>query len=142
MNSDNKNWIISLPIQVLYYINPQNAVKVFLGIGPDFSYRSYESNQDNNIYNDDFTSSYNRESSEYQYSIGLSSAYGVEWFFLDNMSLTAEYGFSLLYIYREDKYKLTLTDEENTTSSDNSIKNTEGWRLLSNGALFGISVYF
>jgi len=140
--SKNDDFTITIPAQFLYYINPDSEVKVFLGLGPSITYMINNDRTTDYNYSDNYHGTILIESKSKYYSIGLSSAYGVEWFFTDNMSLTGEYGFSFSYYYREtniDRMRI-FQDRDNYIAKDK--RKVEGWRFQSTGVLFGLSIYF
>jgi hypothetical protein len=139
--SKNENVTISIPAQLLYYINPDNDVKVFLGLGPYITYMVSNAKNTDYRYSNNYYGSVLIELATKYYSIGLSSAYGVEWFFTDNMSLTGEYGFTFSYYYRETRLDRLRIYPESDNYIENSFRKSEGWRFNSTGVLFGLSIY-
>lgn len=119
-NSSNIN--LSVVFSWMHYINPEAEVKFYFGYGPTLSYgyRKAQIEQENGT---------KQEVTTNRYAIGALGYAGVEWFFLDSMSLHAEYGASIRYRY--------TNSDHNTYES-----NTKGLHLGGDGVKFGISVYF
>lgn len=141
IKSKKDNVSISLPAQFLYYINPHKEIKVFLGLGPFITYSVGKEKNTDYSYSNNYSGSFLIESKSEYHSIGLSSAYGVEWFFTDNMSLTGEYGFTFSYYYMEaclDRMRI-YPDSDNYIEKDS--RKIDGWRFSSSGVRFGLSIY-
>ena len=132
----------SFPSQFLYYINPKSDIKVFIGVGPYFAYSISKTGNTDINYSEDYSGSFIKDSEYKNYSVGLSSVYGIEWFFRDNMGLTAEYGFTFSYFYDKRSQQRMRIYRENEIYLENSERKSEGWRLSSNNVLFGMSIYF
>jgi len=142
IKADEENYSISVPIQFLYYFNPQNEIKFFVGLGPYFSF-STEERIENDLSepNDKYYANL-RNSESKNYFLGISAVYGVEWFFTDKMSLTGEYGFRFGYYYGEGTSSVTREYPDDIVYIEHTKSKGDGWRFISNLVLFGLSVYF
>ena len=140
-NLDCNDMEIEIMIEYLRYFNLKNDVKIFFGIGPRLLFDI------NNFDTDDISVSGDRYSyvKKYNYDhyqFGLTFSYGLEWFFMKNMSLHAEYGFNLSYDYRKygrteiNKYPASPVRENYDLIKDS------GFEFDDTGALLGISIYF
>jgi len=140
-SSDNNMITFEFPGQFLYYLKPEKDIKLFVGLGPYFSYSKRNLKTDNRSYPENSASFVISENKHKTYSIGLSSAYGVEWFFTENLSLTAEYGFRFIYFF--DKTQTAIKDGDNSgvQFSEYRTSDEDGWRFSSSSVLFGLSVY-
>jgi hypothetical protein len=143
INSSDNNYRYILLSQFIYYFNPLKKIKSYAGVGPYFSYNSLINDQNKIIY---VTSEYeyeeNNKRDAFTYQIGISAAYGFEWFFYDNMSLIAEYG--LLFFY----YKTETKDTNQTILTEPMVltqtrdRKIDGWRFEDSKVKLGLSIYF
>ncbi len=122
--------------QFLHYFNPDDDIKLYAGLGPYFSANIdlFKTGKVEVADNYHYTPPRKRNTTSLQ--SGISTVYGVEWFFRKNMSLLAEYGFVFYYFYYESKKAYSIHD--NRTEE---IKKRNGWSLI-NRFHFGVSVYF
>ena len=138
---DHKYWIVQIIVQFIEYLNLQDEIKLFYGVGP------YISMSLNNFDTDKVTTSgtnnyYDKFRKNENYQFGLTGSIGLEWFFKNNMSLHAEYGFNSYYFY--ENYESSriydyFTDPDRIEDRKNTSK---GWGIDDAGALLGLSVYF
>ena len=140
--SEYRRFTFISPIQFLFYINPENDIKVFVGLGPYFTYSNNTMKNTDYDHSNDFYGNIYIESISKNYSLGLSSVYGVEWFITENMSLTAEYGFTFSFYNRESSRVNMRVNPEYENIVERSKIKSEGWQFTSTGVLFGISIYF
>lgn len=112
-----QNLDFNLNAQYIRYLKTVEDVSLYAGTGPYYSRYFYRSDFSHNRDND--------------WSIGINFLLGVEWFFKDNMSLSAEYGLLIQYL----KSNSTSYGGENTSNSKSII--------ISNGNQFnfGLSIY-
>ncbi len=142
-NSDLTNVEYRLSSQFLYYLNPLNDIKFYLGLGPTVSFSKNSNNSERNDINNDNTNKSTGFSKFKIYSLGISAAYGVEWFFSKKLSLIAEYGFAMFYYKSESNSKNIIYDKNGKTLSNNSYSSSSsGFKFNSSGINFGLSVYF
>ena len=140
-DKDNNEINIEIIGEYIKYLNPQNEIKLFLGLGPRVAINI------NNFDTDEISASegqsYTHERQNDRYQIGLTFSLGVEWFFLDFMSLHAEYGSNISYFYEKISQKLVYINDPSDPDNErnNSIKRS-GFEFDDTGALFGISIYF
>ncbi len=128
-----------LILEYLTYFNPKDDLKMFLGFGP----RLYLNI--NNFDTDDVTfsgNSYVKENKFDRYKFGLTFSYGLEWFFRKNMSLHAEYGFNISYIYEENNFTRINDYDSNPNGLDKSSEKRTGFEFDDANTLLGISLYF
>jgi len=108
---------ITLNAQFIKYLKTFEDISLYTGGGPRFFSEYYTS----------LPSGYHK-----YWSLGLDGILGVEWFFKKNMSLSAEYGISIVY---------WVTDI-NDPSSTSKFYNTKRINIGDNNMLkFGISIY-
>jgi len=126
---------------VIIYVNIEDEIKVFFGFGPQVEINVYEFDTDeistsgNNNY-------YDKKRIDERYKFGLTCSLGTEWFFMQNMSLHAEYGF-FAYYFLEKNHRITVFEYSNEIDSYNERKiESDGWGFNSASAIFGLSVYF
>lgn len=111
--SRTKSYEFTINAQFIQYIKTFEDVSLYTGGGPLFFKR----------YNTTSSPGY-----ENMWYLGLSGILGIEWFFKKNMSLTAEYGLSLIYSVRDEKYSDHYYSKEIILGENNMLK-------------FGISIY-
>ena len=143
IESDNSSNDLDLTTQWLYYFKPQKVIKLYIGAGPLIFYSRGKTDTKN------IDTLYQAQGSIYDYRIdrkrygfGISTVYGIEWFFHKQMSLLGEYGFEIYYY--NDKYETErLRLLPGTANSIEKRKTKEnGWILNSSAVKFGLSVYF
>ncbi|GBD91867.1 hypothetical protein BMS3Abin04_02599 [bacterium BMS3Abin04] len=145
-NYDLGSYHYSLQSQLLFYVNPQNDIKLYIGLGPYLSF-SKTSRKLNNIdiisKKTDYKFSNTDVTETKDYLLGVSSVYGVEWFFTKNMSLIAEYGFVLAYSNSKAEYRHSIYEKNSKINHTNSYKrSSSGFKFNSSRVNFGLSVYF
>ena len=133
-----RNYDINLLSQFLKYPNARNDIKTFFGAGPYFSLRSRRT------INKDVITGNNVVGVERYYDfketfIGLSGVIGAEWFFLRNLSLTAEYSFFAAYHTIKNTREVYLVDNSDINSD---VDKRTGLYSQSLGAKLGLTVYF
>lgn len=119
----------SVYAQYIRYLQVTGDIAFFGGAGPFFHYS--KDNETRNEYLD--TLNTKRESKRNLYSGGLDLLLGVEWWFHEYMSLSAEYGLSAYYISTKDN-----TTQYNADSSTKS----HSFTISGSNVKFGITVYF
>ncbi len=122
----------------IYYFNPSDEFKLFAGTGPFLSLSTRKQNESNRY--SDFINYNNKEITTY--SAGLRFVYGLEWFFRENMSLLAQYGFQTSYDWSET---VTTTWVKAQPGNSTTRKNTltgDGFSLNSGVPNLGLSLYF
>lgn len=105
-----------------YYLS---GINFYYGGGPNIGYYYSESN-----YKD---ISQNNRAIERQWNYGINAIAGVEWYFINNMSLSAEYG--ILFNHFEDV-------KANTQINVGSESKTNGFQVNAYSVRFGLAVYF
>ena len=129
-NRDHNYAYVEIMAEYIKYFNSRNEVKLFMGIGPRISFNL------NNYDTDDVSGygySFGKTNKNDLYEIGLTSSFGVEWFFTRNMSLSAEYGLNLMYRSRKNSFE----SEVISGSTDETT-----FRFTGNNINFGISIFF
>jgi hypothetical protein len=113
--------------QYIHYIPGMYDIAFYIGGGPFVGFNnvtSEDSYTNNPIY---------RKTTIEDFTVGLDLIAGVEWIFVKDMSLSAEYGIRFSY----DSYTRKLEDDYST--SETTIKRY----IIDNGDInFGITVYF
>lgn len=138
-NSDNKSFSANLNCLYLYYPVENQAVKYFIGAGPQFGYQKSDNEQKDYIsYEDSLTSTNTDKQKMDGHSWGIQLVSGVEWFVKSNISLHAEYFASALYV----KGKTTLEAVFGSGESRILKSENDGFRFEKGGVRFGVSVYF
>ena len=139
---DHNNMQIELIAEYLRYINPTDKIKMFFGIGPRAAFTINNFDTDEASSSDNVGHSYTQKYNNDHYEFGLTASYGLEWMFMQNMSLHAEYGFNISYFY--DYYARTYKRENITPPDtiDNISEERTGFVFDDAGALLGISIYF
>jgi opacity protein-like surface antigen len=116
--------LFSMRLLYLYYFNPQEEIKAFIGFGPKLGFR-----KNSRKYDDYYGEKYNIK----DWIFGISSVYGVEWFFRQNMSLILSYGIE--YTYESYESKDEYSDEKR-------INKITQYLLDDTQIDFGLSLYF
>lgn len=111
-----ESFIFRLLVQYLHYNQMKNNLAFYWGFGP-----TYDKRLNITFYN-----------SNNSWAIGISALIGVEWVFLENMSLNAEYGIQASY---EKSYS--------SFNSASNSSNSTSWNSSTYDSFhFGLSVYF
>ena len=132
---------IQINIQYLKYINAESEIKVFYGIGPQIEIDMYDFDTDK-IYTYGNYNQYDKKRIDDRFRFGLRGSIGTEWFFQNNLSLHAEYGF-FAYYFIEKEQRITIREYTNEPLRYNESKrDISGWGFSNTSALFGLSVYF
>jgi hypothetical protein len=142
-NRDNNYMDIEIMIEYLRYFNLKNEVKMFLGAGPRVAFNIDNFDTDDSSVSGNRSYDYIKKGKNDRYQIGLTFTYGLEWFFKKDMSLHAEYGFNVSYIYQE--YGRTVVADYPPGDSiriDDSSRKDSGFEIDDTGALLGLSIYF
>lgn len=127
-SSTMKNIINNFSIGLQYIRNNYYRwnINFYYGAGPIIGYNYNDNNTKDNFGN------INRVMNT-QWNYGISAMAGVEWYFLKDMSLSAEYG--IMYNYFQE----TMANTQPNTDSTTKIK---GFLIQPLGVRFGLSVYF
>ena len=143
IESNNSLNDIDLTTQWIYYFKPQKVIKLYFGAGPLIFYSRNKTDTEN------IDTLYQAQGSIYDYRVdrkrygfGISTVYGIEWFFHKQMSLLGEYGFEIYYY--NDKYETERLRLQPGMANSIEIRETKenGWILNSSAVKFGLSVYF
>ncbi|MBN2424406.1 MAG: hypothetical protein JXR46_09400 [Calditrichaceae bacterium] len=141
INRDETQYTYSLSLFYLYYLKPDQNINFYTGAGPFIGGNKYRINYNNN-YPERFDR--NEVYTLKTYNIGVSCLYGIEWFFRNNMSLMAEYGFYFYYYYYNyEKFEEFKYLPENHFYEDKYLGDAirDGWRFDDTAVKLGISVY-
>lgn len=117
-------------LQWIHYLSADSKIKVYTGVGPYFGYR-HRFTESDDIY--EYTVS---SWTENEWNLGLAGSFGVEFFFLDNISLIGEYYLTGTYGKLVSKYY----DYYNGNQYNESARNN--WKFEFNRMRIGFSVYF
>ncbi len=142
LTRDYKRYEIGFASQILKYFRIQNSIKIYFGSGPFFSTRIYQRTyKDYKSDTQNIPSNYlNTFEETKRLFYGLSTVFGVEWFFMKDVSLIAEYNFILTYQIIKSEEQ-TFTD--NTFSEIRKIVDERsGFYSESQRAKLGLSIYF
>lgn len=123
-------------LDLIYYVNPNDLMKVYGGIGPYFVYDESSYNSERESSNVFSSTSY------YRYrryvSIGANALVGVEWFPANRISIFSEYNFTFLYSWiRNIRYYYNPGGYNENTQNEGNETTFRGNELK-----FGLSVYF
>jgi hypothetical protein len=120
---------VRLDLQYVRYPNPGSRVNLFVGVGPLLSYyRNYYEQESNTAV------AYQERTS---WGVGASGQLGVEWFATKSISLHAEYGVFIQYVWSSEEGQTVDTTTRRVTSGDGRSVNFGASSLL-----FGLSAYF
>lgn len=127
---NSSNFSVTIKSQYIRYFVETDNIAFYGGTGPFVTYST--SNHESQITG----SPTDRNSMEEidNFILGVDFIAGVEWIFIKNMSLSAEYGFNLSYRSRTSERKI-----------DDSLyydSNEKQYRFSGDNINFGISVYF
>jgi len=137
---------VSLSALFLSYPTSHKTTNLYFGFGPAVSISKNRSENSSERY----SPSYKRESTRTSRSLSISGvvagAIGVEWFMSKTLSLTAEYGLLLRYIYRDtdstEKNIITYYEGDTDWSSVKHSTIDREFGLSSLPVKLGLSVYF
>jgi len=115
--------------QYIHYFTVTDNIAFFGGAGPFISF--FDQNSERVITENG--TEINRKISRSGYTAGLDLITGVEWWFHEQMSLSAEYGLKFNYTNSEDKFNDDVIEGESEINS---------FHIIGNTVKFGISVYF
>lgn len=129
--------------EYLFYVNPSKDVKLFVGIGPQLKLYKSRQKTDKIFHSDTSASySYDKESERKISEFGISAVYGMEWFFRSNMSLHAEYSFSMAYsIISKDSHRVSVSRFYDHDAITKTSYDDKGYIFRSNSVRFGLSIY-
>ncbi|MFH2037375.1 MAG: hypothetical protein ABIJ45_13310 [Candidatus Zixiibacteriota bacterium] len=140
-DTENNRFNIDLVYQYMKYVNPKSDFNLFFAYGPHLGCYLRSDNQEETIpYGDEIRIRY----IDYDYrtiTVGTELSLGVEWFFMKNASLLAEYGAQINYSWLENKrtaHYITGDDIDSQISEDNR----NSFTLIGNPVKFGLSIYF
>jgi len=121
---------IQLAIQYLQYLEMNNSISAFIGIGFNYTMQPQsEDIKDYLIMENDF------------YGYGVDLLLGTEWFVRSNIGLHAEYGIGFGYTSHEYSYERpSYYSDDNEMNKDS--ENLSGFELYNNYVKFGVSIYF
>jgi hypothetical protein len=132
-------FFIECTVEYLKYFNLENELKMFFGIGPRLYIRTYNYNADK-IRSKDYY--YQKEYRNDQYKAGFTFSYGLEWLFKDNMSLHAEYGINVSYIYEKYNNTQIYPYDDGPDGFVKDSNESNGFEIDDTGGLLGLSLYF
>ena len=127
---NSNNFSVTLKSQYIRYFVETDNIAFYGGTGPFVTYSTLKTEEETT----GTPSDKNYKVTNDSFILGVDFIAGVEWFFIKNMSLSAEYGFSFSYRSRTAKREI-----DNGLYSDS---NEKLYRFSGNDINFGISVYF
>ena len=126
---------VQIDLQYLRYANPDARLNMFAGVGPlvGFDRSSFErtsgpGGQSRSSFDDT------------SWRVGATGLVGVEWFATKNISIHAEYGLVMEYIWLREKRKTSSSGA--TASVRDTDEVTKVGDLRARSVLFGLSAYF
>ena len=130
VNYNSNNFSLTLKTQYIKYFDETDGIGFYGGIGPFVTYSTSTNESETAGTPDDkhYKDTYDI------FILGIDFIAGVEWFFIKNMSLSAEYGFNFSYNSRT-----AAREMDNGLYSDS---NDKLYRFSGNDINFGITVYF
>jgi opacity protein-like surface antigen len=120
---------VTLKTQYLRYFRGSNDISFFGGVGPFFTY--YKSTNEGKTLGTPDDRNFTETSD--RFTFGLDLIAGIEWFFYNNMSLSAEYGLNFSYNSNTREYN----DDIVSRKTEDTV-----YRITGNNINFGITVYF
>lgn len=127
---NSNNFSITFKSQYIRYFVETDGIAFYGGTGPFVTYSTSTNESETTGSPDD---KYYKDTND-NFILGVDFIAGVEWFFIKNMSLSAEYGFNFSYRSRTSERKI-----DNSLYSDT---NEKLYRFSGNDINFGITVYF
>ena len=132
-----------MTFEFINYLNPNDEVKIFWGIGPRVNINIDNFDTDKISVTDSIDYSYEKMRKNNYYEAGVTGAFGIEWFFRNNMSLHAEYSFNFSYFYRiYSRYRKGYNDYYDNDTFARYSYSDHGILFKANPLRFGLSVYF
>lgn len=139
-NMDKSSIDIILKSQFLYYFNPNQNVKLYAGLGPYFTSTIRDNDYRITQYDDNSENLEIQKNDQDYFKAGLSASYGLEWFFTEDISLLAEYGF--LYYYYERITKTRINETRQLQETNYRKTKEDGWIFDTSVVKLGLSIYF
>lgn len=128
-SGEESNNVIVLTLQYLHYLEVQNSISAFWGVGFNYSLRPISTDiPDYRIITEDYS------------AYGLDLLMGVEWFVRSNIGIHAEYGMGFGYTSSENSYERPSYYSDTEMNKD--YQKTSGIELYNHSAKFGLSIYF
>ncbi|MBD3219392.1 MAG: hypothetical protein GF310_14055 [candidate division Zixibacteria bacterium] len=128
LETDHTRLTIDLVSQYIFYPAPQATINFYFGTGPIISIERQKHDMEYEDSDVDPGYAYSR-----RISIGMLATWGLEWFVVDNISFICEYGAGIAY---DSGYS------ENASGHQFNEIDNDTFRFFSQGADFGLSVYF
>jgi opacity protein-like surface antigen len=127
---NDNNISVNLNALCLRYRTATNgSINPYVGIGPTIGFSRNKTEASGTTYYTDATIESTSSDRRYTLTGGIASAVGVEWFVSKSLSLTAEYGVQLVYVYtdRDSSSRSTRITEDSTSvnSSDGATISRE-----------------
>lgn len=142
-NTDSKSFRIQIRMQYIYYFNPGSKFLLYTGAGPLFGYEktNYKNETITNVpgFAPAMSIADQKRSSSYA---GISGLLGVEWFASSGISLSAEYGLDIRYIWDKENQEQKRSQISYPNYRTVSSSKLTGWQIYGNSVKFGLSVYF
>ncbi|MDH3267831.1 MAG: hypothetical protein OEM46_03145 [Ignavibacteria bacterium] len=127
---NSNNFSMTLKTQYIRYFVETDGIAFYGGTGPFVTYSTSTNESETTGTSND---KHYKDMSD-NFILGVDFIAGVEWFFIKNMSLSAEYGFNFSYRSRSSERRI-----DNGLYSDS---NEKVYRFSGNDINFGITVYF
>ena len=140
-SSNSGGFNIRVASQYIYYTEPSAPINLFIGGGPIVSYSRFSHDFEWNNTNGGNFSNSKTSSLENAWAVGISGAFGIEWFASEQISLLGEYGISAEYSWA--KYTSTTSTSSNFGQQTQEGETNSKSFLISPALVkFGLSVYF
>lgn len=139
-NSSSVGFIVDL--NYIHYINPEERVCFYFGIGPlyEYDYNKYDNVNANSSNGYTFKFEYHTSKKEIYY--GGTGLLGMEWFLIERISLIAEYNLAVKYGKSDETRTNISTYAQEPTEYDVKIINSNIVVFQFNIVKLGLSVYF
>jgi hypothetical protein len=141
---DHSSYGIDVSAQYLCSPYRVSGIVFFIGTGPLLSY-NYAKSDDKNVYyqsaiGDIVTAKHTATAKNY--GLGIVGVCGVEWFLKEKLSLTAEYGLSIQYSWRDSETNISQQSELGNNEKMDRTDNSNSFAIRPVAVRFGVSIYF
>jgi hypothetical protein len=141
---DYSSYGINISAQYLYSPYKVSGIVFFIGAGPLIGY-SYAKSDDKNVYYQSAigdTVTVKHVATAKNYGLGIVGVCGVEWFLKEKLSLTAEYGLSIQYSWRDSETNISQQSELGNNEKMDRTDNSNSFAIRPVAVRFGVSIYF
>lgn len=142
--SDRSSYGFNISAQYLCSPYKVSGIVFFFGAGPIMSY-SYAKSDDKNVYYQSAigdTVKTKHVATAKNYGLGIIGVCGVEWFLKEKLSLTAEYGLSIQYSWRDSETNISQESVMGNNEKIDRTDNSNSFAIRPVAVRFGLSIYF